>query len=105
MRDRQAVQRTGLRAVGERLVGQAGGLDRALGGQRHDRVHGRVHGLDALEMGGEHLAGREVADPYAPRELGRRQEAELARTRSRPAGYCGRSERAGASPARSCDAR
>ena len=77
VRDRQAVQRSRLGATGERLVGPARGVDGALGGERHDGVHGRVHGLDAVEVGGEHLAGRQLpgAQRRASSVAGRKQSS------------------------------
>ena len=53
-RDRQALQRTGRRGVGER--------ERLLAvEQRDDRVHARVALLDAVEEGSDHLARGDLA--------------------------------------------
>ena len=98
VRDRQTVQRARLVAAGERLVGPARGLDRAIGSERHDRVDGRVHGLDAVEVGGEHLASRELTAAHAPSQLGRGQEAEFARGCHRPQATPTHANGPGASP-------
>ena len=70
VRHRQSVQRPGEFTAGGQLVLLVGQLERPLGGQRDDGVDPRVHLLDPLQVGGDHLAGADLLGPEQAGQFG-----------------------------------
>jgi hypothetical protein len=77
VRDGEAVQRADLRAGGERRVGGVGRGSRTVGVQGDDGVQRRVDPVDAVQVGVEQLARRDLPSPDQAGQLRRRPEAEL----------------------------
>ena len=77
VRDRQSVQRTERPAARLLLVGLRRVGHRAVGDERDDRVDLRIDALDAREVRGHDVARRDLLLANAPRELDRRERAEL----------------------------
>jgi hypothetical protein len=65
------MQRAERRAVGDRLVGRVGPLERRLGHQGHDGIDRRIDSLDAVEMRLDDLAGGKLPGPDQGGKRGR----------------------------------
>ena len=77
VRDRQAVQRADVAAVGELLVGGARAFHRLIGDQGDDRVDARIDALDLREVGADDVARGQLLRANQARELDGAQLADV----------------------------
>ncbi len=75
--DRQAVQRTGVAAANELLIGEACAFHRPIAHQRHDRVDDGVHALDLREVSADDLARGQFFRADQTRDLDRAHGANV----------------------------
>ena len=69
VRDRQAVQRPDLPAVGQVFIGEPRALHRLIGDQRDDGVDAGIDALDLREVGADHVPRRQLLGADQTREL------------------------------------